>query len=112
MPMFPWSRYRYCNQLENENGVLFIDEREPFRYREEGDNRFYRAKEGDTWWGLAHVFFDGVQRACGLWWLLCEYQPTPVLDPTLGIEPNTLIVIPSTRVLRTQVFTNEQRRYH
>lgn len=112
MPMFPLSRYAYCLQMEDDDGIKHLDEREPFRYRDEPDNRFYRSKEGDTWWGLAHVFFDGIERECGLWWVLCDYQPNPVIDPTLVIEPNTLIVVPSMRLIRTKLFSTEQRRFH
>lgn len=110
--MFPFSRYAYCLQLEDNDGIKYLDEREPFRYREESDNRLYRTRAGDTWWGLAHIFFDGVERACGLWWVICDFQPTPVIDPTIIIEPNTLVVIPSLRLIRTQLFSTEQRRFH
>ena len=112
MPMFQWSRYRYCTQFTGEDGVTYIDEREPFRYRDEKDNRFHRAKEGDSWWGLSHSYFQGVPRPSGLWWLLCEYQPTPVIDPTIIIPSNTLVIIPSARVLRMYVFSQQRRRYH
>jgi hypothetical protein len=110
--MFAWSRYRYCTQYTDSDGKLFIDEREPFRYREETDNRFHRARLGDTWWGLAHIYFQGIPRPCGLWWLLCEYQPDPVIDPTIVIPENKMVIIPSMRVLRMMVFTPERRRFH
>lgn len=110
--MFQWSRYRYCTLYTGDDGVSYLDEREPYRYKDERDNRYHRAKGGDTWWGLAHMYFQGVPRACGLWWLLCEYQPTPVLDPTLTIPEDTLVVVPSMRVVRMFVFSSERRRYH
>ncbi len=112
MPMFEWSRYRYCTQYTGSDDIPYIDEREPFRYKEQPDNRYHRARSGDTWWGLAHMYFQGVPRACGLWWLLCEYQPTPVIDPTLAIQEGTLIVVPSMRALRMNIFSPERRRYH
>lgn len=112
MPMFPFSRYAYCLQLEDAAGIKYLDEREPFAFREETDNRYYRTVDGDTWYGMAHTFFDGIPRACGLWWVLCDFQPERVIDPTLRIEPNTLIVVPSIRLIRTKLFTNDQRRFH
>jgi len=112
MPMYPWSRYRYCTLFTGDDSVSYIDEREPFGYRDEVDNRYHRSRRGDTWWGLAHLYFQGVPRACGLWWLICEYQPTRVIDPTCVIEENTLIVVPSMRVIRMMVFSPERRRYH
>lgn len=112
MPMFPWGRYRYCTQYTDSDSVSYLDEREPFRYRDESDNRYHKAKNGDTWWGLAHMYFQGIPWQCRLWWLLCEYQPTPIVDPTLIIPEGTLVVIPSMRVVRDLVFSTERRRYH
>jgi hypothetical protein len=112
MPMFPWGRYRYCLQTANEDGILRLDEREPFRYKDEPDNRNHRARSGDSWWGLAHMYLQGIPRPCGMWWLLCEFQPTPVIDPTIVIPVNKLIIVPSLRLVRTEVFSNERRRYH
>jgi hypothetical protein len=78
MPMFKLSRYRYSTQF-TEDGISYIDEREPFRYREDSGNRFHRVKSGDTWWGLAHLYFSGFERPAGLWWLICEYQPVSAI---------------------------------
>lgn len=112
MPMFEWSRYRYCTQFMNADGIAYIDEREPFRYREELDNIPYRAKQGDTWWGLATFFFPGLPRPCGMWFLLCEFQPSPVIDPTIVIKEGTLIIAPSERLVRGEAFSRQQRRFH
>ncbi|MCK4783160.1 MAG: hypothetical protein KAV87_05365 [Desulfobacteraceae bacterium] len=112
MPMFPWGRYRYCVQTENEDGILRLDERESFRYKNEPDNRNHRSRSGDFWWGLAHMYFQGIPRPCGLWWLLCEFQPVPVIDPTIVIPENTLIVVPSLRLVRLEVFSEERRKFH
>jgi hypothetical protein len=35
--------------------------------------------------------------------VLCDFQPTPVVDPTLAIAPGTLIVIPSPATVRTEI---------
>lgn len=111
MPMYPWSRYRYCTMYA-DGDVMYLDEREPFRYRDDTDNRYHTASEGDTWWGLAHLYFQGVPRACGLWWLLCEFQPEPVIDPTIAIPDGKLIIVPSMRLLRMKIFSVEERKYH
>lgn len=114
MAMTEYSRYRYCTVLSaaDSHETKYLDEREPFRFQDETDNRFYTAVDGDTWWGLCHKFFPSFPRKAGLWWLLCEFQPEPVIDPTLAIQPGTQIVIPSERLVRTQVFNRERRRFH
>jgi hypothetical protein len=113
--MFKLSRYRYSTQF-TEDGISYIDEREPFRYREDSGNRFHRVKSGDTWWGLAHLYFSGFERPAGLWWLICEYQPVPIIDPTiaLDVQPGigALVIIPSMSMIRDRVFNTSQRRYH
>jgi hypothetical protein len=110
--MFPESRYRFCTVLTDAAGRQYLDEREPFRYVDEPDNVIHVARAADTWWGLAHRYFPGFSRACGLWWLLCEFQPTPVIDPTLALVAGTTVVIPSARLVRLRVFSPERRRYH
>lgn len=113
MPMYEYSRYRYCTVLTDSDGVTkYLDEREPFRFRDESDNRFYVAKEGDTWWGIAWRFFPSFPNKSLLWWLICEYQPEPVVDPTIKIAAGTQIAVPSERLLRNYVFNRENRRFH
>lgn len=111
------SRYRYCTILDHGDlggtpGVKLFDEREPYRFQDESDNRFHNAVEGDTWWGLAWKYFPSFQNKAQLWFLLCEFQPEPVIDPTIVIVAGTQIVIPSERLVRTQVFNRERRRFH
>lgn len=109
--MDKYSRYQFCTVLGGDGQTAHLDEREPFRFRDESDNRFYTTKEGDTWWGLAWRFFTGFPNRSLLWWLLCEYQPEPVVDPTIVIPAGTTVVIPSERLLRTKVFSPENRRF-
>jgi nucleoid-associated protein YgaU len=110
--IYAYSRYRYCTAFRDSGAQLVLDEREPFRFADATDNRWHTAVDGDTWWSLAHRYFAGFPRACGLWWLLCEYQPVPVVDPTLRVQPGATIAIPSERLLRLYVFSADQRRYH
>jgi hypothetical protein len=106
------SRHRWCHAYEDDAGRLYLDEREPFAYRDEPDNQLHVLVEGDTWWGLAWRYFQGFDRPEGLWWLLCEFQPEPVVDPTIRLVPGRLVVIPSLRLVRMEVFSEGERRYH
>lgn len=106
------SRYQYCYELFDDDGVPYLTEPEPFEYRDEPDNRVYTAVDGDTLWGLAHFAFAGYPRPCGMWWIIGQYQPTPIIDPTIAITAGTKIYIPSERVVRLMLFNPERRRLH
>ena len=110
--MFPSSRYRYCLVYTDDQGRRYLDEREPFRFREQADNSFYTVKDGDTLWGVAHIQFRGLTRPAGLYWLLAEFQPDPIVDPTIKLQADTVLVIPSLRLIRTEVFNESRRRFH
>ena len=110
--MYQWSRYQYNRSYTDGTGRPYLDEREPFRYRAASDNVFHTAAQGDTWWGLAQRYYPQFERASGLWWVLCEYQPQPVVDPTLAIAAGTVVVIPSARALRLEVFSDAARAEH
>jgi nucleoid-associated protein YgaU len=110
--IYPESRYRYNRAYADAVAYPYLDEREPVRYRAERDNVFHTAQAGDTWWGLAQRYYPGYERASGLWWALCEFQPQPVVDPTLAIPAGTVVVIPSARLLRLAVFSDGQRAGH
>ncbi|MEN6368466.1 MAG: hypothetical protein ABFD77_02070 [Thermotogota bacterium] len=109
--MDQYSRYRFCTMLGGNGEIAYLDEREPFRYRDEPDNTFYTAKDGDTWWGLAWKFFSGFPNKALLYFLLCEFQPEPVVDPTIRIEAGRQIAIPSERIIRTKVYSKDNRQF-
>jgi len=106
------SRYQYCWELFDEAGVPYLTEPEPFAYRDERDNRVHTVAEGETLWGLAHFAFAGYPRPCGLWWVIGQYQPTPIVDPTVALAAGSQLFIPSERVVRLMLFNPARRRDH
>lgn len=109
MPPWAGSRYLFCRGTQDDAGRWMLTEREPYRYREHPDNRVHLASEGDTWFSLAGHYFAPLPRACGYWWAICDFQPDPVVDPSLLLAPGTRVLIPSVRVL-TDVILSEARR--
>lgn len=87
-----------------------LAEREPYRFRELPDNRIVRAKEGDTLFTLAAKHFAGIPRPAGLWWVIADFQPQPIVDPTLRLRPGALIVVPSVRTVTEEIFAEGRRR--
>ena len=99
MPPRVGSRYSFTLGVRDGAGRLYLTEREPYRYREHPDSRVHTVVQGDTLWTLAGRYFAPLPRACGFWWVIAEFQPDPIVDPTLALAPGRELVIPSVRVL-------------
>ena len=109
MPPRVGSRFGFSLGVHDDAGLLQLTDREPYRVRAHADNRIHTAVQGDTFWDLAGRYFAPLPRACGYWWAIADFQPDPVVDPTLALEPGRRIFIPSLRVL-TDVILGEAGR--
>lgn len=109
MPPGKWSRFQFCQGLTDAEGRLLLSDRVPFRFVERVDNRFHTVTEGDTLYNLASQYFSGFDRPAGLYWVIADYQPDPIIDPTVTLTPGCVLVIPSSRLVREEIF-NEARR--
>ncbi|WNG39347.1 LysM peptidoglycan-binding domain-containing protein [Archangium violaceum] len=103
------SRHSFTLGVRDTGGCLFLTEREPYRFQEHADTRVHVVAQGDTLFDLAGRYFASLPRACGFWWAIADFQPDPIIDPTLELEPGRRLFIPSLRVL-TDVILGEQRR--
>lgn len=83
---------------------------EPYRFRELPDTREHVAAEGDTLSTLAARYFVGQARAAGFWWVIADFQPEPIHDPTISLTPGRLLYIPSLRTLTEEIFSERRRR--
>jgi hypothetical protein len=101
------SRHSFTLGIPDERGRRLLTEREPFK--EHADSRVHVIAQGDTLEGLAGRYFAPLPRACGFWWVLADFQPDPIVDPTLECEVGRRLFVPSLRVL-TDVILSEQRR--
>ncbi len=110
MPPQSGSRHGFCLGVLDDDGRRFLTEREPFRYRVLADNRVHRVVGGETLFDLAGRYFAPLPRACGFWWAIADFQPNPILDPTLVLDEGTTVVIPSTRVLTDVILAEGRRR--
>jgi len=109
MPPQVGSRHSFALGVRDDAGRLFLTEREPYGFHDQPDTRTHVVVQGDTLWGLAGAFFAPLPRACGFWWAIADFQPDPIIDPTLELELGRRLFIPSLRVL-TDVILGEQRR--
>jgi hypothetical protein len=90
---------------------LFLTARNPFRFVEREDTIEHTISEGDTLYTLAGRYYNVIdpERACGLWWVIADFQPTPVHDPTCLLEVGRIVYVPSPTVVTNEVFSEARR---
>ncbi len=111
MPPRIRSRYSFTFAFDEEDeNRKQLSEREPVRFRQFPDSRIHTVKEGDSLYFLAGRFFRPLERPAGLWWVIADFQPVPVVDPTLTLEPGSQLIIPSVPVVLDVVLGEKQRR--
>lgn len=109
MPLQVGSRYSFCLALTDDQGRIFLTEREPYGFVDQLDNRTHLVVSSDTLFALAARYFAPLPRACGFWWAIADFQPDPIVDPTLALDVGRTLWIPSARLL-TDVILGEARR--
>ena len=110
MPPKIFSRHLYSEGLTDLNGNIFLTDRKPFRFVEAFDNRYHTVTQGDTLHSITGAFFSSFDRGAGLWWVIADFQKTPIHDPTIVLEPGRVIAIPSDRLVREEIFNEDRRR--
>ena len=88
------SRHILARARRTSDGYVIINDREPFRFREDARNRFHRVVAGDTLHTLAEEHFSGLSDSADLWWVIADYQDPPITDPTVKLSPGSIVVIP------------------
>jgi hypothetical protein len=69
--------------------------REPIEHSADADNELYIIEAGDTLESIANVKFVGYPEAAQMAWIIGEFQPTPIRDLTLRLQPGSILIIPS-----------------
>jgi len=105
---------------ESGEELVYLSDRNRFRYVSRSDNIRHEVKEGDTLHTLAARFYAGMTQDLGtsrfqiwspaqLWWVIADYQIEPIVDPTIRLVPGSIIVAPSRRTVREEVFSADRR---
>jgi hypothetical protein len=110
MPPRQYSRHTFTIGEQDSDEKLFLTDRIAFSYEDIADNRRVVAQEGDTIFSLAAKYFRGLPRPAGFWWVIADFQPQPIHDPTIQLAAGQVIVIPSIRTISERLFNEERRR--
>jgi hypothetical protein len=97
---------------EGAREQIQLTEREPFLFRNYKDNREHLVKEGESLFNLAARYFDGIDNPAELWWIIADFQPDPILDPTIKLELGRTLIIPSVRTVEEVIFNEARRLEH
>lgn len=109
MPPRRFSRYTFATAERDAEGDLVLFGGEPFRYQLLPDTREHVVREGDTLFNLAARYFEGFDRPDGLWWVIADFQPDPIHDPTVALEVGRTVYVPTARVIDELVFSESRR---
>lgn len=109
MPPRLYSRYTFATAATALDGSLELSDYEPYRYEALADTTAYVVNDGDTYFTIAGKHFAPLPRPAGLYWIICDFQPVPVVDPTIPPTPGTTLYLPSVRTV-TEIVFNEARR--
>jgi len=106
MPPLVNSRYQDCFAIEDENNdnKLFLTERKRFLYSPDIKTRRHIVKDGETVWKLAGRYYPEYKN---MFWVICDFQPVPINDPTLDLEPGRELLIPSQSAVKEFLSQNE-----
>lgn len=117
MPPRLYSRHSFVEQLDDggEERRVFLSDREPFGYRDLPDNEPYVVQEGDRLNDLAarkYAALDDPPRfyADQLWFVIADFQPSPIHDPTIALVAGQQLILPSTKTVLDQILNAEFRR--
>lgn len=104
------SRHSFTVGVRDEQGRLFLTEREPYGFHGHADTRAHVVAQGESLFDLAGRYFAPLPRACGFWWAIADFQQDPIIDPTLELEVGRRLLIPSVRVLTDVILSARRRR--
>lgn len=115
MPPRLRSRYVYTLGIQDTDGpeeqrdTVQLTERVPYGFRDFADNVQHVVRAGESLHILAARYFHGIEGAAELWWVIADFQPDPIHDPTIALAPGSALVIPSVRTVLENVFDEARR---
>ena len=98
------SRFSRAQIVRGVGNRRYVGDRVPYRYVPHSDNVDHAVTHTDTLAAIASRYFAPLPRACGLWWAIADFQPTPIINPLRPLYQHAdIIVVPSLRVLTDSI---------
>jgi len=111
MPPRLFSRYQFCvGYIDPTSGLLTLTDRDPFRFAPFPDNIQHAVRNGDSLFSLAQRYYATMSQAAQLWWVIADFQPDPILDPTIQLEIGRILQIPSLKTVQTEIFDSHRQQ--
>jgi hypothetical protein len=88
---------------------LQLSEREPFPFQLFDDNVQHVVGANETLGILAARYFASLSDPALLWWVIADFQPDPIHDPTVALAVGSVIIIPSVRTVTESIFSPKRR---
>lgn len=114
MPPRKYSRHLFCLGIKDADAndsedALQLTEREPFPYRDLSDTAQHLVREGETLHTIAGRYYSDIPGGARLWWVIADFQPDPIHDPTLKLDTGRTLFIPSVRTVLELIFSETRR---
>jgi hypothetical protein len=94
----------------DEAGRSYLTEPERYVYRQLADNVAHVVVEGDDLWSIAGKYYAGsIVGGETLYWVIGDFQPEPVIDPTVAFEVGSAVIVPSVRTVLEEILSEKRR---
>ena len=117
MPPRSMSRHSFTVQFDTATSPrrVILADREKFRFVDWNDNIVHVVTQGDTLHRLAAKYWGALSdppnfSPANLWWIIADFQPQPIHDPTIVLTPGCQLIIPSLRTVQDRILNPEFRR--
>lgn len=98
-------RYELCYQAQIGDTLRTLP-RAKYGYRDFTDNQTYVVSERESLFTIASRFYRGKLKRPSMWyWVIADFQPTPIIDVTRTIEAGTKLIIPSVNTILNQIMS-------
>jgi len=97
-------RYQHTRVFVDEDtGVQFLGISDPISFIDDRENIMHVITAGDTLEALSDRYYDGFKDPQDLYWVIAQFQPRPIMDPTQQLPSGTVLVLPSPALLNNIV---------